>query len=141
MRAISLVFTLACVPVFAQQPSPLQQPWTAQLPLHGKTLQDMQRRLFPQLSGQPLATRPGPLLARTLSGGGTCSIPLLNAGPAATPVPMPKVMIPKSPIDRLTPNSVPAPACPSNIGHVGAPAPALPPPAGPPPGTPAPRKQ
>lgn len=147
MRAISLVFTLACVPVFAQQVAPQPDPrsvpqpsWTAQLPAHSKAMQDLQRRLFPKLNGQPLVTRPGPLLARIRSDG-ACSIPLLKAAPAGTPVPMPKLTPPQGPIDRLTPNTVPAPACPAFQGHVGAPAPALPPPSGPPPGTPAPHKQ
>jgi hypothetical protein len=56
-------------------------------------------------------------------------------------VKMPRVMPPRDLVDRITPKNVPAPACPSNMAHVGAPALALPPPATPLPGTPAPRKQ
>ncbi|HVW07730.1 MAG TPA: hypothetical protein VHC90_04070 [Bryobacteraceae bacterium] len=152
MGVISLLLLLGCIPVFAQQeaeqqpvqPAPQQQApqqesWTAQLQAHSKALENMQRRWFPQLEGRPLAATPGPPVVR-MQYGGTCSIPLLNAAPAARPVPMPKITPPKGPVDKLTPNSVPAPACSSNMAPVGAPATALPPPSGPAPGTPAPGK-
>jgi len=101
----------------------------------GRALYDECVARFPQ--GLPAQPR---RFAANVLVGGTCSIPLLNAAPPGTPVKMPTVLPPKGQVDSMMPRSVPAPACPSNMAHVGAPAPALPPPATPPPGTPSPRK-
>jgi hypothetical protein len=129
MRATCLLLTLACAAAFAQDATPAMPAPYAQ------RLETLREKLFP--NGLPV--QPRHFLANQLAGE-TCSIPLLNAAPAGTPVKMPKVTPPRNQVDRLMPNSVPAPACPSNMAHVGAPAPALPPPATPPPGSPAPRK-
>ncbi len=130
MRATCLLLTLACVPMFAQDATPVMPAPSPQ------RLETLREKLFPQgLPAQSIN------FAVSAVAGGTCSIPLLNAAPAGTPVKMPRIAPPKDQVDRMMPKSVPAPACPSNMAHVGAPAPALPPPATPPPGTPAPRKQ
>jgi len=132
MRATCLLLALACVPVFAQEATPVTP---LPSPFRFEQLRD---KLLPQgLSARPTPQR---FIVHLSTGGGTCSIPLLNAAPAGKPVKMPKVTPPKNQVDRVMPNSVPAPACPSNMAHVGAPAPAMEPPATPPPGTPAPRK-
>ena len=121
MRTACLLLAFACAPVFAQESDPV-----ILLP----SAQGLQNLKVPPALRRFTATK----LA-----GGTCSIPLLNVTPPGTPVKMPNVKPPNQ-VDRLMPSSVPAPACPSNMAHVGAPAPALPPPETPPPGTPAPRK-
>ncbi|HVV46402.1 MAG TPA: hypothetical protein VHC72_14415 [Bryobacteraceae bacterium] len=132
MRETCLLLALACVPVFGQEVTPVT-------PLPSpRRLEQLKEKLLPQgLSARPTPRR---FIVHLSTGGGTCSIPLLNAAPPAQPVKMPKVMPPKEQVGKLMPNGVPAPACPSNMAHVGAPAPAIDPPAAPPPGTPAPRK-
>jgi len=129
MRTACLLLTLACAPVFAQEAAPVMPAPSA------RRLEILKEKLFPQ--GLPAQPR---RFAANVLVGGTCSIPLLNAAPPGTPVKMPTVLPPKGQVDSMMPRSVPAPACPSNMAHVGAPAPALPPPATPPPGTPSPRK-
>lgn len=102
MRATCLLLTLACVPLFAQDATPVMRSLSAQ------RLQTLREKLFPQ--GLPVQPR---YFASNMLAVGTCSIPLLNAAPAGTPVKMPRVMPPKDLVDRITPKSVPAPACPS----------------------------
>jgi len=116
MRAACLLLTLACVPVFAQEAIPVSPPLSVQ------RLQSLKEKLFPN----GLTVEPRDFVVDMLAGG-TCSIPLLNAGAPGTPVKMPNVAPPKGQGDRMMPRIVPAPACPSNMAHVGAPA--LPPPA------------
>ena len=127
MRAICLLLTFACVPVFAQKAVPVFPGPSAQ------RLEQLRAKLFTD------SAKPRHFIANLLVGE-TCSIPLLNVVPPGTPVRMPKVALPKDQVDRISTNTVPAPACPSNLSHVGAPAPALEPPVTPPPGSPAPRK-
>jgi hypothetical protein len=127
MRAVCVLLTFACAPVFAQKAIPVIPPPSAQ------RLEQLRAKLFTD------SAKPRHFVANLLAGR-TCSIPLLNAVPPGTPVKMPKFTPPKEREDRISTNGVPAPACPSNLAHVGAPAPALEPPATPPPGSPAPRK-
>jgi hypothetical protein len=118
MHSAYLLLAFACLPVLAQEPAPLP------LPQPERTLKDLLHiELAPQQS----------LRLPSKASTGTCSIPLLNARQRGNPVKMPEIKPPRRQVDKLMPNSVPAPACQSRLADAGAPA-------TPPPGKRAPRK-